>query len=311
MPADWTERFWFCHRLASRFKYETEELADFYIHRRLAALLVALMGAMDMPWFFTPNRITFVSLFFGLVSAYFAYIATDDMSMFFWAGVCEVLSITFDCCDGQLARMYQNGSLVGRVLDGLVDMTVALSHGFTWTYILVYKYEYLNPVVGFVILAVSIVTFQQQAMIYDRIKNLYVLKTAPKKEDATVGLEEGVILQREMDAAWASNSYISYLLLLWYQQQYLAVQNAVSKKSVESHLKEKDALSPEEYRKQWKSTMRLVSWCGTGTHSFLFYALLFAVYFFQDPRALIAWYFINNVIISYCWYVSWSRVEFM
>lgn len=309
LPDGFVNRFMFCHARASKFNYETEELCDYFIHRRLAAVCVGFMGALDMPWLFTPNRITFGSLGMGLLSAYYMY--NGELLIAAW---CELACITLDCCDGQLARMYGNGSLVGRVLDGIVDMTVALTLGVMWVLTLV-ETGFFSSFVGWSIMALSTVTFQQQAMMYDRVKNIYSLKTTPLKDQKAkvVGLEEMTVVDREADEAWRTHSYPSWLLLVWYKHQYLAVQNKVAAKSIESTLQEgeADTVDPDEYKAKWRSTMRLASWIGTGTHAFLFYALLFLAHFTGNTNSIAMWFFVNNVVLFAVWLVCWDRVQRM
>jgi len=312
MPEDFFDRLVFCFNLASKFNFETEELPDYFIHRRLAAFIVASMGALDMPWLFTPNRITVLALCAGLYSAYLVSCFQHDENNLLYGGLWMLLSITLDCCDGQLARMYDSGSLVGRVADGVCDMFVAISQGTAWVYVMMYDLKLFDPIGGWSLLAVSAVLFQQQAMIFDRIKNVYCLKTAPVDKDKSnvVGLEEEAQVTKAIKQAWDEKKLIDYILLVWYKEQYLAVQNKVAKRTTDD-VKKEIVMHPEEYRKKWKSTMRLVSWLGTGTHSFLFYILLFIAHFSKSPQILATWLLINNVGLTALWLVCLQRVNNM
>lgn len=310
LPSGFVARFWHCYDQASKFNLETEELTDYYIHRRLAAFLVGFMGALHMPWLFTPNRITFCSLAAGMYSAYLVLYSQRNPTLLFWAGMLELLSITLDCCDGQLARMYGMGSLVGRVLDGICDTIVAVTHGFSWLYVLMFDFKTISPVWGYSLFLIGFVTFQQQAMMYDRIKNLYCLNTVDVNEKV-VGMEESEFIKKEIKDAWNSSSYVSYLLLQVYQKQYLAVQNMVAKKDIDSTLSQKKAHDPTAYRKQWKGTMRLSSFIGTGTHASLYYGCLFLAYFADSPGLLVWFFYLNNFALSVIWVICYYRVRDM
>lgn len=146
---------------------------------------------------------------------------------------------------------------------------------------------------------------------FDRIKNLFCLKSAPKKDSKVVGLEESELIEQEMQKALDSKSYVSYGLLRWYKTTYLVVQDTVAHKSVQDHYQEMANLNPEEYRLKWRSTMRLVSWCGTGTHSFMFYSLLFVSFLAADIRVLFVWFALNNVVQNAIFAVCWVRVQKM
>ena len=99
--------------LSSLKSLDTEENIDIYFYRRLGwfwACVARKLGA-------TPNAITIVSIFVG-VAAGICFYPTD-----FWVNVGGLLLLmlanSFDSADGQLARMTQQYSRLGRILDGI------------------------------------------------------------------------------------------------------------------------------------------------------------------------------------------------
>lgn len=100
---------------------EAEEYADLLVFRPLAFIVVKLVAGTGM----TPNQLTLISMFFGILSGVFFAFGTAEMV--FAGGLLFGLSAVFDCADGQLARLKKNGTSFGRLLDGLVDYTSTIS----------------------------------------------------------------------------------------------------------------------------------------------------------------------------------------
>jgi len=123
-------------------------------------------------------------------------------------------------------------------------------------------------------------------------------------------MEESEEIKLGIKDAWDSGSYGSYALLVWYEKQYMAVQNSIAGKKIETS-KQNVALDPAAYRLKWIDTMRLVSWCGTGTHALMFYGLLFAAYFLSYPQILGFWFVLNNGVLSAIWVICYARVKEM
>ncbi len=94
---------------------EAEELFDLIFFRPVAYLFVK--GVYRFP--ITPNQVTMLSLLAGLLGAYFFSEATPQALV--WGALCYAGANVLDCADGQLARLQQSGTLLGRVWDGMAD----------------------------------------------------------------------------------------------------------------------------------------------------------------------------------------------
>lgn len=92
---------------------DTEETLDIYFYRPIGfqwALLFRRLGI-------TPNPVTIASIFIGMAGGYLFYFNNLNTNI---AGMLLlVLANSLDSADGQLARMTNNKSRLGRVLDGL------------------------------------------------------------------------------------------------------------------------------------------------------------------------------------------------
>jgi len=100
---------------------EAEEILDLVFYRPVAFGFVKTIGHLPI----TPNQITGLSLFCGLLAGWDFSIATHATLTWgaFWFAAANIL----DCSDGQLARLQQSGTLMGRVLDGVVDYITSIA----------------------------------------------------------------------------------------------------------------------------------------------------------------------------------------
>jgi phosphatidylglycerophosphate synthase len=92
-----------------------EEYVDLIIFRPLAFLFVKSIYRTDI----TPNRITLISMLTGIFSG--VMFAIGGSTSMIVGGLLLGLATIFDCADGQLARLKNNGTAFGRILDGVVD----------------------------------------------------------------------------------------------------------------------------------------------------------------------------------------------
>ncbi|HQN98873.1 MAG TPA: CDP-alcohol phosphatidyltransferase family protein [Bacteroidales bacterium] len=92
---------------------DTEEPIDIYFYRRLG-YRVALFSAKHK---IRPNTITIISIFWGVLAGHLYYYNN------IWINVLGIIALiianTLDSADGQLARMTNDKSELGRILDGL------------------------------------------------------------------------------------------------------------------------------------------------------------------------------------------------
>lgn len=94
---------------------EAEEVFDLLFYRPIAFFLVKSIYGFPI----TPNQVTGFSLVAGLIAALFFSMGTATAIVMgaLWYAFANIL----DCADGQLARLQQSGTLLGRVVDGVID----------------------------------------------------------------------------------------------------------------------------------------------------------------------------------------------
>lgn len=253
-----------------------EEPIDKYFHRKVASPLVLKIDKLK---FITPNRITLFSLILGLLSSRQLYY-DNLLSGFF---LC-VASIVFDCMDGQLARLRNKCSYVGRVFDGLSDCFVSLSL-ITVMFVKLVENEYVNENFGWLMYFCGLVMYQQQAMMYDSMKNIYVQMEQgppPWVEIKEINLE--IFKYRE------SKQYFKLFTLIFYKRGYLTCQKYTAPINIDS------TEYNQEFRDDWYNFLEFAAWGGTGSHMFFIYTSILLNWFFSTTIFYWLFFFYNNVV---------------
>jgi phosphatidylglycerophosphate synthase len=102
---------------------EIEELADFYVHRPLARVV----GRALLPTPISPDQITILSGLTGVLAGIALWSSADRPVLRLVAALLLFLSVVLDCTDGYVARMRQQISRTGVILDGFTDAVVGLT----------------------------------------------------------------------------------------------------------------------------------------------------------------------------------------
>ncbi len=98
-----------------------DETLTLYILRPIAFIFVKLF----YPTSITPNQVSLMTTITGIISAYF--FSRGDVISFVIAGSLYFLAMVLDCVDGMIARLKNNGTAVGRIIDGVSDYIVGIS----------------------------------------------------------------------------------------------------------------------------------------------------------------------------------------
>ncbi|MFH0759909.1 MAG: CDP-alcohol phosphatidyltransferase family protein [Bacteroidota bacterium] len=105
-----------------------EEVLDIILYRPLAFLLVKVIYRTNI----TPNQLSIFAILMGLASGV-SYAFGEPACIF--AGALFYLAFNVcDCADGQLARLKNNGTPMGKIIDGIADYaaTVAVFVGMAF-----------------------------------------------------------------------------------------------------------------------------------------------------------------------------------
>lgn len=111
----------FADYIKSLKSVEVEEYFDLVVYRPLGFVFVKLVYHTPL----TPNQITILSAIAGLAGG--VCIGMGTPAMLVTAAILLIVYDVLDCADGQLARLKQNGSRIGRILDGAADYLVSIA----------------------------------------------------------------------------------------------------------------------------------------------------------------------------------------
>lgn len=266
-----------------------EEFLDYYFYRRIAHLMVPILGRLKV----SPNHISFMSMTSGVLAAYLVY-----THHFVVAGFLAMLAIFFDCCDGQLARLSGTANPLGRALDGVFD-TIWITA--LWFAILYSNFLQMNghPHIFWIMLPASLSVFLH-CWRYDAIKIKYLELAQPDLAEKILDCDESLqLMKAEFKKGHFFTAFIAACMAF---QLYFFVQGTEKKKTLR--------LSPEEreiYHKKLTPIMERWSWLGESHHNTpIILGLLLATF---TPH-LLFFAFILILIPMNLWYIynewTWS-----
>ena len=102
---------------------DTEERLDLAFYRPLGFIIAKIANLIKV----TPSMLSLAGLFSGLWAAHLYFHHHGEFQYFLAASALFLLSGIFDSADGQLARISENSSKLGLILDGICDSLVTIS----------------------------------------------------------------------------------------------------------------------------------------------------------------------------------------
>ena len=202
---------------ASLKSEDTEEELDLYFYRPLGYRCAKYAEKMGI----TPNAITIASIFIGTIAGILFYPTSLEWNCLGMALL--VLANTLDSTDGQLARMTNNHTQLGRILDGLagdiwficiyVALTLRMYHnGFgSWIWL-------LGSAAG----ASHIV----HAAMADYYRNIHLFFIKGKKGSE---LDNSLDIKKDMQKLSLHKNFI-HIIMLWFYKNYTSLQEKLSPK---------------------------------------------------------------------------------
>lgn len=252
---------------------DVEELVDYHFHRPLAALMVKVLARLPV----TPNQVSWASGIVGLLSG--ALVIPAILHSRYWmlcAAAVVLLSIVLDCSDGQLARLRQQYSVLGRVLDGVMDIMAPASilHGLGFWLLL----GELHPPFDAWYWRMALiwpagigagVFLARHAAHYDGVKNVYLHCARPDFSlggSTLISLEEMERMRQEfLDKGERFNAW-----LMWSWIGRTKTHNETIQPWF-GPLRPQNQAERQLFRGVFRRDMRLWTWEGLGFHLTLLY----------------------------------------
>jgi hypothetical protein len=204
---------WFDEYRSSLKMIEVEELLDLIFYRPLAFVFVKLVYPTDI----TPNQISLVALLFGVAGGLFFSFGTHIS--YIVAAILLILYDVLDCSDGQLARLKQNGTLIGRIIDGFSDYVVAVV-----AYICIgigFSLQSGDPLYAWSLTVLAGVSNAIHSIILDYYRNVFMDNVLRRENTLGDSLEK---FEEEYKRLQASKGYHYETLLLWFYLKYSSLQ---------------------------------------------------------------------------------------
>lgn len=208
------------HSIESTLKSkETEEFLDVIFYRPIGyvmALISKKIGA-------TPNAVTIFSIFVGMLAGHFFYynsLALNAIGIFLliWA---EAL----DSADGQLARMTNNKSKIGRILDGFA--------GNLW-FLSIYLhlcFRLINNGESYIVFAIALfcgISHSFQSAAADYFRNYYLFFVYGKNKSE---IDRSGNIRREYNTlSWGKDFFNKFLIRVYLN--YTIEQEFMSRNSI-------------------------------------------------------------------------------
>jgi phosphatidylglycerophosphate synthase len=190
---------------------DTEEKLDLVLYRPCGYLIAKIAHLFGM----TPSMLSLMGLGFGVLSAFYFFEVRLNQA-FAYASFYFILSGILDSADGQLARLSNQSSKIGLILDGICDslVTIAVYAACAWPFIKVF-----GPVFIFVV-ALALYLHSCQCAILDFYHREYLYFGYGKTGTDTYWnptMDEAVKHIVESDGRW--ERWTCSLRLTWVKKQ--------------------------------------------------------------------------------------------
>jgi hypothetical protein len=271
---------------------EVEELFDLYIYRPLAFLFVKLIYRTSL----TPNQITLISMLFGIAGA--LCIGTGDASVLPAAAALLIAYDVLDCSDGQLARLKQNGTRTGRILDGFADYIVSV--GMYLAIAVAYAPRWEHPLLWWLLTALAGFSNAGHSILVDYYRNRFLdvmlRRTSTFEED----LEE---FRREYEDLRARGTAPFDRFIIGVYLGYSRLQRRLS--SGKGELSFLATVDPARYYKA--NTRMLKFWLLLGPTSQLTFVIIAALLNSLETYVLLI--FTVGNILALAFYIAQARIN--
>ncbi len=207
-------------QIASTYKApEVEETLDRFFYRPLGYYTAKVCAGLGI----TPNAVTIASVVIGVAGSHLLYyrnVATNAWGLVLWV-VADIL----DSADGQLARMTNNKSKIGRILDGVAGNFIFLSIYLHLIARMVGTYPGIGWPLFFLFALVAGISHSMQSALADYYRNAYLkFVVDPTKSE----LEGSDAVRKEYGAIRFSEQPVKKILMRTYLN-YTVQQESLSK----------------------------------------------------------------------------------
>ncbi len=172
-------------QIASTYKArDVEETIDIYFYRPLGYITAKACKALGI----SPNAVTIISIVIGVIGGHFLYYR--DLSMNTYGFILWVIADMLDSADGQLARMTDHRSKIGRILDGLGGNIIFVSIYLHLCARMAVTYPSVPWPLFFLYVLAGGISHSLQSSLADYYRNAYLKIVVNPRKSELEGVEE-------------------------------------------------------------------------------------------------------------------------
>jgi hypothetical protein len=251
---------------------DTEEKLDLVLYRPLGYLIAKAANNFGM----TPSMLSLFGLVFGLYASYL-FIDITSTAVLIWASFYFILSGILDSSDGQLARISNQATKFGLILDGICDslVIIAIYIACSWHFIRIY-----GPSFSLVVL-MALYLHSCQCAILDFYHREYLFFGYGKVESDTYwnhGITDGKLIVEQSISL--IDKIMNQLRLGWIKkQQVLTTRSNAQREYMRSYLLNCNEKDKEHFMETYKRyNLRLLPYwrlVGVNAHTIAIIAFMF------------------------------------
>lgn len=240
---------------------DVEETIDIYFYRPIGYWIARACQTLGI----TPNSVTIVSIVIGVCGGHLLYYR--DFTTNVWGIILWVIASTLDSVDGQLARMTNNTSKLGRILDGLGDYII-----FFYVYLLLFARMVVTYRAGWfpllVLTLAGLASHSIQSAFADYYRNAYVKFVVDPTQSELEGKDE---VRAEYRATLFLQHPVKKLLLRMYlnytihQEQLTTTFQRLRKRVAAEFGNDIPPWLTDEYRRMNKPLLKYYALLATNT----------------------------------------------
>lgn len=251
---------------------DTEEKLDLFLYRPFGYLIAKIANIFGM----TPSMLSLMGLGCGLLSSFY-FLQPENYFALLMASFYLVLSGIFDSSDGQLARISNQSTKLGLILDGICDSIVTITTyvACAWPFIKNY-----GPIFS-VIVAAALYLHSCQCAILDFYHREYLFFGYGKTENDTYwnpGLLDGQALID--NSSTKIERVMNSLRFTWIKkQQYLTTRTDTERQVMRKSILNRSGSDKEKFMDSYKKNnlWLLPFWrlIGVNAHTVLIITFMF------------------------------------
>ncbi len=264
---------------------DVEETIDIYFYRPIGYVIAKGCSKLGI----TPNAVTIASIFIGVYGGHLLYyrdFTTNAVGFLLW-----IIADTLDSVDGQLARMTNHKSKLGRILDGFGGNLMFLSMYLHLFARMIATSEIAAPWLFLVVLS-SGVSHSLQSSLADYYRNAYLkfvvdpAKAELDNSDDMRGEYEQLSFRKSPFRKFLLRAYLNYTI----QQETLSKTfQRLRKKVAASYGNAVPGWFAAEYRRRNKPLMKYYAVLTTNTRMIMMMACVLTNH--------VPWYFVGEIVV--------------